>query len=94
MALTAATFLTGARAAAIQGIEVEKCGFNGPIPSPSPASNTTKRQETADNSGKPTPSDDGRVLNVGVYMHVVGIPDESNASVEFLLTVCSCTSIR
>lgn len=37
--------------------------------------------------GKP-PSDDGRVLNVGVYMHVVGQPGK-NESAEFLLSVCS-----
>lgn len=42
----------------------------------------------------PTPAvDDGRELKVGVYMHIVGQP-ENNTSPEFFLSVCSTSSMR
>ena len=45
--------------------------------------------------GKPPPAsnDDGRVLSVGVYMHIVGKPG-SNESAEFFLSVCSTKTIH
>lgn len=55
-------------------------------PPPAPEGATANVPESTDQ--KPATNDDGRVLSVGVYMHIVGKPG-SNESAEFFLSVCS-----
>lgn len=54
-------------------------------PPPTPQGADTNVPES--NGQTPAANDDGRVLSVGVYMHIVGKPG-NNESVEFFLSVC------
>ncbi len=57
--------------------------FGKPPPTPQGADANVPES----NGQTPAPNDDGRVLSVGVYMHIVGKPG-NNESVEFFLSVC------